>query len=489
MWFTEYSNNTLAKIGRITTSGVLTEYALPNPARAPTAIAAGPDGALWFIESATTNIGRITTSGAITEFPLPAAVLNFGVYGITAGPDGNLWFTQYYGYNGILRMTTAGVFTAYPISTTVNIGSYGITAGPDGALWFADSGGTYVGSPPGKIGRITTSGTITEYPLPQAGDLPYAIAAGPDGALWFTDYLGQIGRITTSGTVTSEVPTPTNTAGGYLGFGPDSIAAGPDGAMWFIEVEGKIGRIPTGVTVTPPVISAVENGASFLAGGVTNSWVTIKGTNVSPVTDNWNNSIVNGVLPISLDGVSVSMGGKPAYIYYIAPGQLNVLAPDISPGPVSVTVMTPSGTSPAVTATITLYGPAFFEWPGSQVVATRQDYSYAVAAGTFAGLTTVPAAPGDVLILWATGFGPTNPPAPDGVAVPSTQSYATLAAPTVTIDSIPAVVYGAALASGSVGLYQIAIQVPLTLANGTWPIQAMIGGVSSPTGIVLTVHQ
>ena len=59
----------------------------------------------------------------------------------------------------------------------------------------------------------------------------------------------------------------------------------------------------------------------------------------------------------------------------------------------------------------------------------------------------------------------------------------------VTIDSLPAIVYGAALASGSVGLYQIAIQVPSSLANGTWPIQAMIGGVSSPTGIVLTVHQ
>ena len=73
--------------------------------------------------------------------------------------------------------------------------------------------------------------------------------------------------------------------------------------------------------------------------------------------------------------------------------------------------------------------------------------------------------------------------------VPSTQTYNTLAAPTVTIDNIPTLVYGAALAPGSVGLYQIAIQVPTTLANGTWPIQAMIGGVSSPAGTVLTVQQ
>ncbi len=235
-----------------------------------------------------------------------------------------------------------------------------------------------------------------------------------------------------------------------------------------------------------PVITNVENGASFQQGGVTNSWVTILGTNLSPTTDNWSNSIVNGALPITLDGVSVSMGGQPAYMYYITPGQLNVLAPDIIPGTVAVTVTTPSGTSAAVTAAISLYGPAFFLWPGSQVVATRQDYSYAVAAGTFAGVTTVPAKPGDVLILWATGFGPTNPLAPDGVVVPGTQTYSTSAV-AVTIDNLPATVYGAALASGAVGLYQVAIQVPSTLSDGDWPIQARIGGTSSPSGSVLSI--
>jgi uncharacterized protein (TIGR03437 family) len=181
------------------------------------------------------------------------------------------------------------------------------------------------------------------------------------------------------------------------------------------------------------------------------------------------------------------MGGKPAYIYYITPGQLNVLAPDLSPGPVSVVVTTPSGSSAAVTATAGLYGPAFFLWPSSQAVATRQDYSYAVKAGTFAGVTTAAAKPGDVIVLWATGFGPALPAAPVGVAVPGDKAYSTATLPAVTIGTLSAVVYGAALAPGSVGLYQIAIQVPLSLADGDWPIQASIGGVASPTGAVLTV--
>jgi uncharacterized protein (TIGR03437 family) len=238
---------------------------------------------------------------------------------------------------------------------------------------------------------------------------------------------------------------------------------------------------------SPPAIASVVNAAGFQPGLVANSWVTIQGTNLALQTDDWSHSIVNGALPTSLDGVSVTMGGKPAYVYYISPGQLNVLAPNLPAGPATVTVTAPGGTSSSFTTTASLYGPAFFLWPGSQVVATRQDYSYAAKAGTFAGVTTVAAKPGDVLILWATGFGPTMPAAPSGVSAPASGGYSTASAPTVTINNTPAVVYGAALAPGSAGLYQIAIQVPTTLADGDWPIQATIGGTLSPTGIVLSV--
>ena len=236
----------------------------------------------------------------------------------------------------------------------------------------------------------------------------------------------------------------------------------------------------------PPAVTSVVNAAGFQPGVVANSWVTIQGTNLAPQTDDWSHSIVNGALPTSLDGVRVTMGGKAAYAYYISPRQLNVLAPDVPAGPVTVTVTTPGGTA-SFAANASLYGPAFFVWPGSQAVATRQDYSYAAKAATFAGAATVPAKPGEVIILWATGFGPTMPAAPSGVSVPGNGGYATASAPTVTIGNTPAIVYGAALAPGSAGLCQVAIQVPNTLADGDWPIQASIGGVLSPTGIVLSI--
>ncbi len=241
----------------------------------------------------------------------------------------------------------------------------------------------------------------------------------------------------------------------------------------------------------PPLISAngVVNGASFQPIIVPNSWASILGSNLASKTDDWTNSIVNGQYPTSVDGVSVTVGGKAAYIYFISPGQINLLAPDVGFGPLPLTVTTSGGTSATFTVTSNQYGPAFFGWPNGQPVATRQDFSLAVKNGTFPGVTTVPAKPGDVIILWGTGFGPTNPIAPVGGPVPSDQTYLTTTLPDVSIDNLPAMVYGAALAPLFAGLYQVAIQVPSSIADGDWPIVASIGGVQSPTGTVLSVHQ
>ena len=181
------------------------------------------------------------------------------------------------------------------------------------------------------------------------------------------------------------------------------------------------------------------------------------------------------------------MGGQAAYVYYISPGQLNVLAPDVPAGPVTVTVTTPSGTSASFTTTASLYGPAFFLWPGSQAVATRTDYSYAVKAGTFAGANTAAAKPGEVIILWATGFGPTIPTPPPGVAVPS-GNYPTASTPTVTIDNISAmeIVYGAALRPVRPGCTRSRSRSPLRS-----PMAVSHTGEhrrhAAPTGVVLSI--
>jgi uncharacterized protein (TIGR03437 family) len=237
-----------------------------------------------------------------------------------------------------------------------------------------------------------------------------------------------------------------------------------------------------------PVITGVVNGASFRPGVGANSLATIQGTNLASTTNTWSNALAGGQLPTSLDGVTVLFNGRPAYLAYISPTQINLIVPDISAGTTAV-VLTNNGTSPTglFTTPSSLYGSAFFTWPGNQIVATRQDYSYAVKSDTFAGLITAAAKPGDVLILWGTGFGPTA--APPGIPVPADKTYSTSTLPTVTINNVSATVYGAALASGYAGLYQVAIQVPDSLPDGDWPITATIGGVTSPPGTVLSVKR
>ena len=68
------------------------EFALPNGNSEPLAIAAGPDGSVWFTELLGNRIGRITYHGVITEFALPRSA-SHPVF-IVAGPEGNMWFTE-----------------------------------------------------------------------------------------------------------------------------------------------------------------------------------------------------------------------------------------------------------------------------------------------------------------------------------------------------------------------------------------------------------
>ena len=140
------------------------------------------------------------------------------------------------------------------------------------------------------------------------------------------------------------------------------------------------------------------NGASFQPGIALGSWATIEGRNLASGQDNRDDSIIAGKLPTKLDGVTVTVGGQAAYPFYISPGQIHFLVPNVGAGPLPVTVTNSFGTSSAVTVTSRQYAPALFTWPGSQAVATRADYTWAVKNGTFAGTATVAAKPVEVLI-------------------------------------------------------------------------------------------
>src|SRR5262245_21964200 len=120
--------------------------------------------------------------GQNQSFLLPSD--NPGVQQMTAGADGSMWLTES-GANKIGRITPAGQVVEYAVPTP-NAGLGPITGGPDGNVWFGEIG---------KIGKITTDGRITEYPI--AGSGPYGLAGGADGNVWFTERLtsGVVGKI------------------------------------------------------------------------------------------------------------------------------------------------------------------------------------------------------------------------------------------------------------------------------------------------------
>jgi streptogramin lyase len=230
IWYS-YKWQSTPRIGRITTAGVAATF--PVPAQ-PQTIAAGSDGALWFGEEGSSKVARITTQGVVTEFPTH---MDGTVGSMAAGPDGALWFTQVEN-DRIGRITVEGVAREITRSATVtDVAIRQIVAGSDGNLWALD--GAH-----GTIRRITPAGVITDFPIRGSEGCLHGITAGPDGNVWFTEGYGpthdKIGKISTTGAVT-HFPLPSDTFGACGDTAP--VVSGPDGAIWFVDRANRILRV------------------------------------------------------------------------------------------------------------------------------------------------------------------------------------------------------------------------------------------------------
>jgi protocatechuate 3,4-dioxygenase, beta subunit len=253
---------------------------------------------------------------------------------------------------------------------------------------------------------------------------------------------------------------------------PDSLA-GEFSAKWDIV----LGFTPSDPAGSKPSIFAqngIVNGAGYQAGVTSGAWLSIFGDNLAFSSRMWNASseIVSGKLPTSLDGVSVSINGKPAAVYYVSPNQINVQAPtDDATGSVQVTVTNANGTSDPVTTNLSTYLPGFFLFPRNYVAAVHADGSFVGPPGLFDAAPTTAAKPGESISLFGTGFGPTNPRVAAGEVFKGAAPLTT--AVEVRVGSTNAEVTFAGLSSA--GLYQLNIVVP-NLPDGDHDIVAKVGG-------------
>ena len=291
--------------------------------------------------------------------------------------------------------------------------------------------------------------------------------------------------------------TPPTTAAGDVIFYVAGNAANGNNEQTGDHIYTNMARLTVGGASTGPKPALTQGGAVNAGSGkaeiASGTWVSIFGTNLAAnlrVLDG--PDVVNGVLPTTLDGAGVTIGGKPAFIGFVSPTQINALvADDTATGDTQIVATSANGQSTPVTSTRVALSPAFLPFTdaaGKKYVAARHaDFSVMAKAGMFSGLTTTPAKPGEVVLLFAVGLGPTNPAVAAGkvptdiAKIPDTF--------TLRIGDVPATVAYAGVSPGSAGLYQFNVTVPDSLPNGDAAVVVEVNGVRSQDNIFITVQR
>jgi streptogramin lyase/putative copper export protein len=122
-------------------------------------------------------------------------------------------------------------FSELPLSNDAN--PYGIVVDKSGVIWFAESGS-------GNLARYEpTTGTFSEFPLPQAGSRPFYLVIDNNGTVWASET--QYNQIVRFGPTTNSFKQYSIPTSGAV---PGGIAADNNGNIWFTEEIGdKIGRL------------------------------------------------------------------------------------------------------------------------------------------------------------------------------------------------------------------------------------------------------
>ncbi len=251
----------------------------------------------------------------------------------------------------------------------------------------------------------------------------------------------------------------------------------------------------TGFSSTGPVITKVANAEGEGLTIAANTWVEVKGTGLSTTSRTWQAAdFVGNQLPKSLDGVSVTMNGENAYVYYISGTQINVLTPsDLPAGPVQVVVNNATGSSSAYASQSQALSPSFFIFgSGPYIAATHLTntgceasglvYCYVGPTSLYPGAST-PAMGGENIVLYANGFGAVVPAVIPGSL---TQAGNLPTKPQISIANNPVTVTFAGLISP--GLYQFNIVVPAGTPPGDDFVTSTYNGASTAAGAKITVQ-
>ena len=188
-------------------------------------------------------------------------------------------------------------------------------------------------------------------------------------------------------------------------------------------------------------------------------------------------------LATNFNGTSVIIGGRPAPLYYVSSGQINAQVPfELDPTKQYQVVVSANGAiATPQTIQMTSAVPGLAAFTNGTLIAQHADGSLV--------LPTSPAQPGEYIVMYLLGMGPTNNPVASGTASPSSPLAIPLVAPVVTLGGSQIPVAFAGLTPSLVGLYQINIQLPQNIAGGNQVLTVAQGGNVSNTTIVPVQQQ
>ena len=409
------------------------------------------NGLLYSVNTANANL---TLIGGVTGTP------NLATFGSTT--------TGLYGLAGTGSFEVATLFSINPQTGAITaIGPIGASAIPNGQTYYqrlsVGSSTLYMESNSNLYTINTTTGAATQVGTTDSNGYLSSVLLLEYG----TYYVGTGSGIATINVATGQID-------------PHSSIFGGPGS--------PVGLAPDPLTTATPTITLVANAEGGVATIAPNTWVEIKGSNLGPAGDTriWGNSdFVGGQLPTSLDGLSVTVNGVPAYVYYISPTQVNILTP---PNAISGSVPVQVSDNGVISANFMVQAqaesPSFFVFGGGPyIAATHANGSYLGPTSLYPGLTT-PAQPGETIVMYANGFGSTSTPVVSGS---ETQSGTLSPMPVITIGGVAATVTFAGLVAP--GEFQFNVVVPPSLANGDQPTMAMYNGLTTQAGTLITVQQ
>jgi len=479
----KYGSGTITAIAGNGTTGSTGDGGDPLAASIsdPDAIALDSAGTPYFTEYVPERIRKL--AGGTISTPLDMSRLNqpVGSHSLLFDSANRMLLTGPVGllrYDGI-RLVTA---TAYPFTDP-----YATVMDPAGNLYISDRAQHRIFKmTPGGVVTVVAGSGLAGF----AGDggpasqsllnTPEGLALDSQMTLYIADSGNQrIRAISSDGTIRtiagSGVP-------GFAGDGstsdfasflnPAGVAVDASGAVYVADMGNNRVRmlIPRG-TATPQITKV--QGPSYATRLSPGSLFALYGDLFAPAGTS---AIVSSApWPLSMAGVSISINGFLAPLYYVSKTQVNGQVPfEVTPGTATL-VITTNGSAPAqiTVPVLAAQSDILVQNDGKQSIAVNQDGSV--------NTPTAPAHAGDIEVLYLSGIGIPAPPVATGAASPSLAPFALANYPyTITVNGVQTKVSFFGYAPGFPALVQANFQIPAGTAPGDYQVVVTVNGVASP---------